>query len=326
MSEHYTYDWSELAFGSKKAVRDLQATFIMAPREVSPARLKQLLKTYLPQGNIVIGISQEPYVLGFEGQPQYRMLREASILSLIEKVNQAKMPHRASLLRYSQRDITHVIEKLKFRHVVLVNGSWKHSFHTLPAFYSLIKSGTPYEYVSPFASEDEARAYEQATRPLIDQSLNLPQPGELYTDAEMQNLAVSAAKQSYDYAGQTGVALGMKEDKNYRLLNTGYNAVVPYQAFAMHFGASREHYFSPPNDLNHYDTVHAEVQVVLSSLAAGHDLSGTTLFVSVLPCPVCSRILIKTGITEVVYGHDHSDGYAVRLLGKAGLTVRRSGE
>lgn len=324
MSEQYIHAWSDLAFGDKKPVRSLKATFIMAPRELSSARLKELIKAYLPKGNIVIGVSQEPYVLGFEDQPQFRMTDEVSILPLAAKVNASKMPHSVHILRYSQRDVTHVIEKLKLRSVVLVNGSWKHSFHTLPAFYSLIKTNTPYEYVSPFVDEDEARTYEQKTQTIIDKMVDLPKVGETYDDAGMENLALRAARHSYDYAGQTGAVLGMKDGKSYKLLGTGYNAVVPYQTFAMHFGASREQHFTPPNDLNHYDTVHAEVQVVLASLAARHDLTGTTLFVTVLPCPVCSRILVKSGITEVVYQHDHSDGYAVRMLSKAGITVRRS--
>ena len=323
MSKDAIFTWSELAFGDKKPVRSLKATFIMAPRTLSSARLKELIKTYLPKGNIVIGVSQEPNVLGFEDQPQFQMTDEASITPLVDKINAAKMPHSIHILRYSQRDVTHVIEKLKFQSVVLVNGSWKHSFHTLPAFYSLVKTQTPYEYVSPFTDEAEARAYEKQTQPIISKVLDLPGTDGHYDESEMVDLAQRAAKQSYDYAGQTGAALGQKDGKRYQLLGTGYNVVVPYQTFAMHFGASREQYFSPPNDLNHYDTVHAEVQIILTSLAAGRDLKGTTLFVTVLPCPVCSRVLVESGIREVVYQHDHSDGYAVRLLGKAGINVRR---
>ena len=34
-------------------------------------------------------------------------------------------------------------------------------------------------------------------------------------------------------------------------------------------------------------------------------------------------MLCETGISEIVYSLDHSDGYAVKLLEKAGKTVRR---
>jgi hypothetical protein len=84
-----TISWASLAFASKAQVNSLEAIFIMAPRHLSEARLKQLIKTYLPEGNLLIGISEEPYVLGFEDQPQFEMLQLADAAPLIEKVNTA---------------------------------------------------------------------------------------------------------------------------------------------------------------------------------------------------------------------------------------------
>ena len=84
------FDWSELAFTSKKPVRELKATFIAAPRELSKKRLAQLVKQYLPQGNIVIGIAKEPYVLGFEDQPQFKMLQLDDVETLYGVVLSAR--------------------------------------------------------------------------------------------------------------------------------------------------------------------------------------------------------------------------------------------
>lgn len=324
MADQYTLDWSDLAFGSKKAVRSLKATFIVAPRYLSAARITELVKKYLPSGNIVLGISKESHVDGFAEQPQFRMLTQPAVQPLVDKVNAAKLPAKVYVLQYSQRELPFVLEKLTFKHVVLVNGSWKHSFHTLPAFYELTKQRVIPEFVSPFCNQAEAVAYARQTEKEIAKHLILPIPSKkVYSELDMVQIAAKSAQQSFDYSFQTGAAIGKKAKGGYTLLQTSFNQVVPYSTFAMHHGASREQYLSPPNDLNHYDTVHAEVQGIITALAAGQSLKGTSMFVNLLPCPVCSRVLLLSGITEIVYQHDHSDGYAVRMLEQANITVRR---
>jgi deoxycytidylate deaminase len=311
------FDWADLAFGSKKPLRELRAIFIAAPRELSQARLSQLVKQYLPEGNIVLGLAKEPYVDGFEGQAQFKTLQPADAQKLITKVNAAKLPHKIVTLGYFQRDFAYILDKLDFKKVLLINGSWKHMFHTLPAYYLLATRHTPYELLSPFASETEARVYAERT-PLTE----VPQSGR-FSDIEMLELAGKVATQSYDYGFQTGVALGRKQGNKYELLATGFNRVVPFQTYAMHYGASREQHFSPVNDLNHYDTIHAEVDFILNAQKQGLDLHSTTLFINLLPCPACARMFTQTDITEFVYREDHSAGYAIKMLEAAGKKVRR---
>ena len=104
---------------------------------------------------------------------------------------------------------------------------------------------------------------------------------------------------------------------------SSFNRVVPYQTYSMHHGASREQLFSPSNDLNMYDTNHYEVELLVDALYSKLDLDGTTFFVNVMHCPTCARMLTRTGIQEFVYVHDHSDGYAAKLLESAGKKARR---
>lgn len=310
------FDWSELAFGSKKPLRELKAVFIAAPREISAARFTQLVKEYLPQGNIVLGIAKEPYVLGFENQPQFKMLHVEPLQALIDKIN-AKSPNKIATLSYSQRDQTYIIEKIPFKKVVCVNGSWKYSFHTQPFYYSLVARGIPYALVPAFTDEVEAIAYETDLPP------QPKKPRGVFTDAEMLTFAGQIAEQSFDYSFQTGVALGRKKGSGYEFIEWSFNKVVPYQTYALLHGASRETNFSPPHDLNHYDTIHAEFAMILKAQKAGLDLQGTTLFINLLPCPSCSRMFTQTDIEEFVYEHDHSDGYGFKMLQAAGKKIRR---
>lgn len=315
----YTFDWGDLAFGNKKAVNDLKPIFIAAPREISPKRFTQLVKTYLPKGNIVLGIAKESYIEGFNNQPHFSTLQLDTIQNVIQKINTSKSPHKIYTLAYYQRETEYVFEKLKWQRVILINGSWLYAFHTQKPYYILVNRNIPFEYVSPFTDEYEARKYEQQKQ----DSLIQPNTTGAFSEKEMIAIANEAAKASYDYNFQTGVALGKRNGTSYKVAATAYNKVVPFETYAMHYGASREQHYSPPNDLNHYDTVHAEVGLLLKAQKEKISLKDTTLFINLLPCPVCSRMLSQTDISEVLYQQDHSDGYAVKMLEAAGKTVRR---
>ena len=315
------FDWNDFAFASKKPLRELRATFIAAPRQLSKKRFAQLVKRYLPQGNIILGIPKEAFVLGFDNQPQFTMLQLEDVAEVIAKVNESPSPHKIYTLGYYQREQVHLFEKELFKRAVFVNGSWKLMFHTSPTFYALAKLGLPYERVSPFADEAEALDYEARADAEIAKSTARPQG--ILTATEMLAVAMTASKGSYDHTYQTGVVLGKRAGDGYRLLATAFNKVVPYQTYAWLTGPSREENFSPPGDLNYYDAVHAEVMLILQAATRGIDLKDTTLFINLLPCPSCARMFTQTYIAEIVYTEDHSAGYAVQILEKAGKKVTR---
>jgi len=324
MQPNYQHNWADLAFASKKPINGLGATFIAAPREISSKRLAQLVKDYLPAGNIVLGVAREAYVAGFEDQPQFKMFSLKAAEKLLAAVNSSPQKQKVYTLAYSQRDFEYVLDKLDFRRVVLVNGSWKYAFHTQKPYYVLAQKKCAIDMVSPFADEAEARTYERRAMKEIASATQLAKNGSKQTELQMLQLARSAAKYSFDYNFQTGASLGKKVTKDtYTFMAASYNKVVPYQTYAMHCGASREKHFAPPHDLNHYDTIHAEVAMIISAAETRISLSGTTLFINLLPCPPCSRMLSQTQVDEVVYTEDHSGGYAVRMLELAGKKVRR---
>jgi deoxycytidylate deaminase len=320
----YAFEWGDLAFGSKKPIHELKAIFIAAPRDISHKRFVQIVKEYLPHGNLVLGLAKEDYIDGFEGQPQFTALATDRFTELIGKINANPQDNKIFTLGYHQRDLKHVVSELDFTRVLLVNGSWKYSFHTTEPFYALTKKGTPYKLIPAFLDEDEAQAYEKAITPAIKELFEV-KAGK-YSEAKMLEVAAKTAKMSFDYSFQTGVALGKKAGGKkdvYELRAATFNKVVPYQTYAMLHGAARETNFSPPHDLNHYDTVHAEAELIIKAGREHIPLKDTTLFINLLPCPACARMLSETDISEFVYSVDHSDGYAVKILEAAGKKVRR---
>lgn len=312
------YNWTELAFGNKSEIRALKATFILAPRELSAKRFVQICKEYLSKSNIILGISKEEHIIGFENQPQFRTLRKKIIENIIEKIRTSNAPHKIYILEYSQRDAKHVLEKIHPQKVLLVNGSWNRTFHTREEFYTLVKEKIPYEFISPFSDEDEAKAY--ATKFVQENSVREINPKKKYSQSEIMNLLSNVANKSFDNAFQTGAILA----KSGKIIAHAHNKVVPFETFALHYGAIREKELTPPHDTSHYDTNHAEVSLILQAQKQKIDLTDSELYINLLPCPSCARMICETDIETVYYQHDHSDGYAVKLLEKAGKRVCRA--
>ena len=314
----YDIDWSDLAFGNKKALKGLNAVFIVAPREISKKRLIQIIKEYLPKVNIVIGCAKELFIDGFNDQSQFKTLQINSSDELITKVNKSASPNKITVLHYNQSDISHILEKARFKLVLLVNGSWHNSFHTRPEYYTLVSNKIDFKLISPFVDENEAKEYSDNFKIKIEKT------DELLSDLQMMEIANRAAVNSFDCSHQTGVAVGKKVGNKYKLITTAYNKVVPYQTLAWHFGAQRERHLSPPGDLNYYDAIHAEIMMIVDASRNKINLADTIMFINLLPCPTCARMLCESDINEIVYSLDHSEGYAVALLEKAGKTVTRS--
>ena len=316
--------WSNLAFASKSPLRELHATFIAAPRELSPARLKQLVKMYVPKGNLVLGLSTQSYIDGFAGQPQFRTLQAESVAKIIQRVNAASPTYKIATLMYEPQAEPHIISKNLFVRYAFVNGSWAQSFHLRPTFFELAKLKADYELISPFTGESEAASYLEAIWPEVTGATPLPKPGAKLTAQQALALAAVAGRRSFDHTFQTGVVLARPTaGQTYTFIAATWNAVVPTQTAALHHGASREQQFSPPGDLNYYDTNHAEMALLVTAAAEGFNLRGNTLFINLLPCPTCARILSTTGLGEVVYQFDHSNGYAARQFALANIPVRR---
>lgn len=324
----FDFDWSDLAFSSKKVLSANRATFMAAPRELSQKRFTELVKAYLPQGDIILGLAKEDYVLGFENQPQFKALQQTAAQAVIDKVNASASKRKIYTLHYFQREATYILEALHFKKIVFVNGSWKYTFHTRDVYYTLANKHADYELVSPFSSEQEAEQAAQTYAQEIakQHKTSGKKMNEVFNERDMLASANAASLFSFDHSFQTGAALGKKvKDKQgtYEMITTAFNKVVPYQTYAMHHGSAREKHFSPPNDLNHYDTIHAEIALIIEAARQKIDLKDASLFINLMPCPTCARMLSETDIAECVYNIDHSDGYAVKMLELAGKTVRR---
>lgn len=313
------YTWSKFSDDDKETLRSLRATFVMAPRNMSEDHFRHIIKENISKGNIICGISEEKYVDGFDGQPQFEMLESEIAENLSDKITKAHLPHRLHVLVYPQAEVDEVIRAVRPNDVVVVRGSYSRPFHRRSTYSLLHKRGIPFKYESPFANETEAKLYLKRLEPQMPTVGNDVQGDE----AMMLLVANKIAKRSFDYSFQVGAVLAKDNGDMYELVDASANEVVPYQTYAMHHGNSREDTLSGYQDANYYDTIHAEMNLLVRSLERGHDLKGLTLFINMMPCPNCARTLCRTGLREVVYREIHSGGYAVELFKKSGINTRK---
>lgn len=309
--------WTSFSEENKTKLRALKAVFIMAPREMSDSRLVQLVKENLTKGNVIFGVAEEPFVDGFSGQAHFRTQSLEPVLRLTGLIEKAKLAHTLQVLVYPQKAVDEVIRAIRPRRVVVVRGSYLHVFHRRTTYELLQKRGIPFSYVSPFTDENEAKMYGEA---VLEEGVS-HQSGD---EQAMLDSVDDIAKNSFDYSFQTGAVLAEKAGAGYKLIGAACNEVVPYQTYAMHFGNSREDNLSPRHDANHYDTIHAEMNLLVRTMKQGQVFEGKSLFINMMPCPSCARTLVKTGLKEVVYNEVHSDGYAVKLFEQAGVKTRKA--
>lgn len=121
-------------------------------------------------------------------------------------------------------------------------------------------------------------------------------------EKEMMKDAFFQANYSNDWWRQVG-AIFAKKGKS--LIST-YNQHLP-SAQEQHFNGDPRSLFSSGEAIELSSSIHAEALAVARAAAQGIALAGADLFVTTFPCPICAKLIAKTGIKRLYF----SEGYAV---------------
>lgn len=134
-------------------------------------------------------------------------------------------------------------------------------------------------------------------------------------DTMLMEMARSVAKRSDCQRVPEGV--GALLALNGRVISTGY-AGAPSGAP----GCGQEGSGCDPN-LPCYRTIHAEVNAIVFAARHGIAVEGATLYCTLSPCQDCSKLIINSGIIEVVYDHSYRIEAGLRLLESHGIKTRK---
>lgn len=113
--------------------------------------------------------------------------------------------------------------------------------------------------------------------------------------------------------------------KDKRIISTGYNGTPRGVKNCMEGGCPRCNNFTKAGaQLDECLCSHAEENAITQSAYHGVTIKDSTLYSTYSPCLMCTKMIINSGIREVVYSHDYSLGeVSLKLLEEAGVRVRK---
>lgn len=132
-------------------------------------------------------------------------------------------------------------------------------------------------------------------------------------DEYFMGVALLSAKRSKDPNTQVGACI---VNQNKKIVGIGYNG-LPFGCDDETFPWERSGNFL---DTKYPYVVHAEPNAILNS---NSQTVGCTLYVSLFPCNECAKLIIQSGIKEIVYMDDKYNGTESDIASKKMLDAAK---
>lgn len=138
-------------------------------------------------------------------------------------------------------------------------------------------------------------------------------------DEYFMGVALLSAKRSKDPSTQVGACIVNDQNK---IVGAGYNG-LPMGCEDDEFPWEKEGEFL---NTKYPYICHAELNAILNNI--GMDLKGCKIYTALFPCNECSKAIIQSGITEVIYLSDKYEGNDIFkaskiMLDKAAVKYRK---
>lgn len=113
--------------------------------------------------------------------------------------------------------------------------------------------------------------------------------------------------------------------KNKRIMTTGYNGASSGIKSCKEKGSCLRRELNIPSGTRHelcYAT-HAEQNAIIQAARMGICIDGATLYCTHQPCAICTKMIINSGITRVVYKEGYPDEFSLELFEEAGVILEK---
>jgi dCMP deaminase len=77
------------------------------------------------------------------------------------------------------------------------------------------------------------------------------------------------------------------------------------------------------NGDTHWYVLHAEANAILKVAKSTHNCGDATLYITLSPCKDCSKLIVQSGISRVVFVNAYKDQSGVEFLRQAGVNVEQ---
>ena len=112
--------------------------------------------------------------------------------------------------------------------------------------------------------------------------------------------------------------------KNGLVVGQGYNNVTGGVKDCTEVGCIRDIMHIPSGQRREVCRAICAEQLAISEAARnGVSLDGGTAYITTYPCHICSKLLVSSGIREIVYDKDYPDELSQMFLEEAGIKVRK---
>ena len=75
------------------------------------------------------------------------------------------------------------------------------------------------------------------------------------------------------------------------------------------------------NGTTKWEVLHAEANAILKVASSTQSAKNATLYITLSPCPQCSKLIHQAGIKRVVYANAYKDDAGIKFLEKAGIEI-----
>ena len=128
-------------------------------------------------------------------------------------------------------------------------------------------------------------------------------------DEYFMSIAKLSAMRSKDPSTQVGACIVSNDN---RILSIGYNG-APNGFDDEKFPWARD---GENLDTKYPYVCHAELNAILNYRGSKKDLESAKIYVDLFPCNECAKIIIQSGIKEVIYLSDEDDGKPTNIAAK----------
>ena len=117
-------------------------------------------------------------------------------------------------------------------------------------------------------------------------------------------------------------AVGAVLVKDKQILATGYNGAPTGVSHCEDTGCLREKLNIPSGERHELCRgVHAEQNAIVQAAYYGVSINGATLFCTNLPCSICAKMLINSGIKTIYFKSGYADAISEEMMAEANIEV-----
>lgn len=112
--------------------------------------------------------------------------------------------------------------------------------------------------------------------------------------------------------------------KDGKVIAQGYNNVVGGIRPCKEIGCLRDELKIPSGQRREVCRNICAEQLAISEAARnGVEIDGSTAYITTFPCHICAKLLVSSGVSEIIYDKDYPDELSQNFLMEAGIPIRK---